>query len=91
MKRKLGADLAPYVILGACHPPSALKALTAVPEVGVLLPCNVCISVEGGKTVVRAMDPAPVMGLIGRQELAQVGLEVRAALTRVVAACEKAD
>jgi len=89
MKKKLGAALAPYVILGACHPPSAMKALSAVPEVGVLLPCNVCVSVEEGKTVVRAMDPAPVMGLIGREELAPVGLEVRAALARVVAACEK--
>ena len=89
MKEKLGADLPPYVILGACHPPSALKAFLAVPEVGVLLPCNVCVSVEGGKTVVRAMDPAPVMGLIGNQDLAPVGAEVRAALTRVVEACER--
>jgi uncharacterized protein (DUF302 family) len=88
MKEKLGADLSPYLILGACHPPSALKAFRAVPEVGVLLPCNVCVSVEGGKTFVRAMDPAPVMGLIGNQELAPVGAEVRAALTRVIQACE---
>jgi len=89
MKEKLGADLPPYVILGACHPPSALKAFLAVPEVGVLLPCNVCVSVEGGETVVRAMDPSPVMGLIGNPDLAPVGAEVRAALTRVIEACEK--
>ena len=91
MKEKLGVDLPPYVILGACHPPSALKAFRAVPEVGVLLPCNVCISVEGGQTIVRAMDPAPVMGLIGNPDLAPVGAEVRAALSRVVAACEKGE
>ncbi|HEX7580069.1 MAG TPA: DUF302 domain-containing protein [Thermoanaerobaculia bacterium] len=89
LKKKTGADLPPYLILGACHPPSALKALAAVPEVGVLLPCNVCVSVEGSRTVVRAMDPAPVMGLIGRPELAPIGTEMRAALSRVVTACEK--
>ena len=89
LKKKTGANLPPYVILGACHPPSALKALAAVPEVGVLLPCNVCVSVEGSRTVVRAMDPAPVMGLIGRPELAPIGTEIRAALSRVVTACEK--
>ena len=77
----------PDLILGACHPPSAHRALTAAPEVGVLLPCNVTVSVEGGKTVVRAMDPAPVMGLVGKAELAAVGAEVGAALKRVVAAC----
>ncbi len=66
MKKKLGADLPPYLILGACHAPSALKALTAAPEVGVLLPCNVTVSVEGGRTVIRAMDPRSVLGLVGR-------------------------
>ena len=89
LKKKLGVDLPPYLILGACHPPSALKAITAAPEAGVLLPCNVCVSVEGSRTVVRAMDPAPVMGLIGRLELMQVGTEIRAALSRVITACEK--
>lgn len=87
LKKKLDVDRPPYLILGACHPPSAHRALTAVPEVGVLLPCNVTVSVEGGKTVVRAMDPAPVMGLVGKAELAAVGAEVGAALKRVVAAC----
>ncbi|OYW01883.1 MAG: hypothetical protein B7Z61_12085, partial [Acidobacteria bacterium 37-71-11] len=57
-------------------------------QVGVLLPCNVTVSVEGGRTVVRAMDPESVMGLIGIPELAPVGASVGAALRRVVAACE---
>ncbi len=85
MKKKLGADLPPYLILGACHAPSALKALTAAPEIGVLLPCNVTVSVERGETVIRAMDPRAVLGLVRVPELAPVGLEVAAALERVVA------
>jgi Uncharacterized conserved protein len=73
LKKKLDVDREPYLILGACHPPSAHKALSAVPEVGVLLPCNVTVSVEGGTTVVRAMDPEGVMGLLDSPELAEVG------------------
>jgi uncharacterized protein (DUF302 family) len=84
MKKKLGVDLSPYLILGACHAPSAFKAFSAAPEVGVLLPCNVTVSVENGKTVIRAMDPASVLGLVGVPELAPVGLEVRAALQRAI-------
>ncbi len=88
LKAKLGVEREPYVILGACHPPSAHRALAAVPEAGVLLPCNVTISVEGGGTVVRAMNPAPVLGLLATPELAEVGEHVGAALRRVVASLE---
>ncbi len=89
MKAKLGVDREPYLILGACHPPSAHAALTASPEVGVLLPCNVTVSVEGGRTVVRAMNPQGVLGLVGNAELAPVGDHVAAVLRRVVAACQE--
>ena len=88
MKAKLGVDREPYLILGACHPPSAHQALGVAPEVGVLLPCNVTVSVEGGRTVVRAMNPEGVLGVIGKPELSPVGLHVGAALRRVLAACE---
>ncbi|MGD1147777.1 MAG: DUF302 domain-containing protein [Thermoanaerobaculaceae bacterium] len=88
LRAKLGVEGEPYVILGACHPPSAHRALTLAPEVGVLLPCNVTVSVEDGATVVRAMDPEAVLGIVGRPELAEVGARVGAALRRVVAACE---
>ena len=86
MKKKLDVDRDPYLILGACHPPSAHRALTAAPEVGVLLPCNVTVSVEGGRTVVRAMNPRAALSLIPSAELAAVAEEVDAALRRVVAA-----
>jgi len=88
LKKKLDVDRPPYLILGACHPPSAHRSLTAVPEVGVLLPCNVTVSVEDGTTVVRAMDPASVMGLVASPELAAVGAEIGAKLRRVVEACK---
>ncbi len=87
LKAKLDVDREPYLILGACHAPSAHRALTVAPEVGVLLPCNVTVSVEGGATIVRAMNPAGAMSIVGKPALAAVGLEVGAALRRVVAAC----
>ena len=87
LKKKLDVDREPYLILGACHPPSALRSLTAVPEVGVLLPCNVTVSVEGGTTVIRAMDPSAVMGLVDAPELVSVGEEIGGKLRRVLDAC----
>lgn len=86
LEEKLGVQVEPNLILGACHPPSAHRALQAVPEVSVLLPCNVCVSVEQGRTVVRAMNPASVMEKLASPALATVGAEVGAALRRVVAA-----
>ena len=86
LKKKLDKDVPPYIILGACHPPSAYRALTALPEVGVLLPCNVTVSVEDGKTVVRAMRPEGVLGILASPQLAEVGEEVGGALKRVLKA-----
>lgn len=84
LKQKLDIDTEPYLILGACHPPSAHKALSALPEVGVLLPCNVTVSVEKGKTVVRAMNPAVALGVLQSDELEEMATEVGAALQNVV-------
>ena len=86
LKKKLNVDRSPYVILGACHPPSAYKALEAAPEVGVLLPCNVTVSVEDGHTVVRAMNPGVALGVMQAEGLAAVAEDVGEALQRAVQA-----
>ncbi len=85
LKNKLGVDRDPFVILGACHPPSAHRALEAAPQVGVLLPCNVTVSTEEGETVVRAMNPSGVMDMLADPVVEEVGREVGAALERVLA------
>jgi uncharacterized protein (DUF302 family) len=86
LKKKLDVDREPYLILGACHPPSAHRSLTAAPEVGVLLPCNVTVSREEGKTVVRAMNPQAALSLVSNPVVAEVAGEVGAALRRVLQA-----
>jgi uncharacterized protein (DUF302 family) len=90
LKEKLGVDVPPNLILGACHPPSAHRALQAVPEVSVLLPCNVAVAVEERGTVIRAMNPEGAMGILGSAELVEVAREVGAALRRVVERVEAA-
>lgn len=85
LKQKLGADMPPYVILGACNPPLAHRALIAEPEIGLLLPCNVIIYVDtGGQTTVSAIDPEAQFTIVGRAELAELAQEVRARLRRAL-------
>lgn len=86
LKNKLQVDRAPYTILGACHPPSAHKVLDSAPEVGVLLPCNVTISVEEGRTVVRAMNPGAVMTVIDNPVVAEVAADIGERLERALGA-----
>jgi uncharacterized protein (DUF302 family) len=86
LKKKLDVDREPYMILGACHPPSAHSALEALPAIGVLLPCNVTVSVEGGKTVVRAMNPQTVMSAVDDPRVAEMASEIGGKLKRVLAA-----
>jgi uncharacterized protein (DUF302 family) len=86
LKKKLGLDMPPYRILGACNPQFAHKALQAEPEIGALLPCNVVVRQTGGKTVVDIMDPLAVMQLVGKPEVEKIANEVRGRLDRVLAA-----
>ena len=86
LKKKLGIERAPYKILGACNPQFAARALEAEPQIGALLPCNVVVRVDGGKTIVEFMDPDAVLELVGRPEVASIAGEVRARLQRVMAA-----
>lgn len=84
LKEKLGAEHRPYIILGACNPPLAHRALTVEPEVGLLLPCNVVVYEEEEGCVVSAMDPSAAMKLVPNPELEAVAKEVRAKLERVL-------
>lgn len=82
LRKKLDVDFPPYVILGACNPGLAHRALTAEPDIGLLLPCNVVVrrDPESQTTIVEAMDPVPVMELAGSEGLADLANEVRARL-----------
>lgn len=84
LKAKLDIDRRPYRILGACNPTFAHKAIDAEPHIGLLLPCNVVVQEEADKSIsVSFMDPAAVLDLVGRDEIADVAKEVRARLQRV--------
>ena len=86
LKKKLGIEVPAYRILGACNPQFAHRALTAEPEIGTLLPCNVVVRKADGKTIVDIMDPLAVMELVGKPEVAKIASEVRGRLDRVLAA-----
>jgi uncharacterized protein (DUF302 family) len=86
LKKKLGVEVEEYVILGACNPPFAHKALQAEPEIGLLLPCNVIVYRNGGITHVSAFDPISMGALVKNPAIDPVAGEVRARLERVIAA-----
>jgi uncharacterized protein (DUF302 family) len=88
MKEKLGADFRPYVILGACNPPLAHRALSADLGVGLLLPCNVVVYDNGdGTAFVEALDPEAALGVVGDDpELAAVAREAKTRLRAAVGA-----
>jgi uncharacterized protein (DUF302 family) len=87
LKKKLGEDMRPYRILGACNPPLAHQAVTAVPEIGLLLPCNVLVREDDeGKVRVSFMDPGSVLGLVDNPDVEPLAEQVKEKLERVLAA-----
>ena len=87
LKKKLDIEKRPYKILGACNPVLANQAMDAEPDIGLLLPCNVVVREdEDGSVIVGFMDPEAVLGLVQRDELKELGAEVRTRLKRVSAA-----
>lgn len=84
LREKLGEEIEDYLILGACNPPLAHRALLAERRIGLLLPCNVVVRAEGGTTMVEALNPEVMVELTGQPDLAPVAEEaarrLRAAL-----------
>ena len=79
-KEKLGIDFKKYAILGACHPPSAHKAVLAEENIGLLLPCNVIIYEKDDKVVISVIKPMMMMQMIDNEQLRQVAETVEAKL-----------
>lgn len=85
LEKKLGVQREPYLILGACNPPLAHRALEAEPELGVLLPCNVVVYQEQGHTHIAAVNAEQMLSIVGNDELGPTASEVRTRLESVVA------
>jgi uncharacterized protein (DUF302 family) len=88
LKAKLDKDFTKYIILGACNPPLAYRALSEELDIGLLLPCNVDVYEDPGtgKTVVSAINPEILVEVTGRADLAPIAAEVRAKLTAALQA-----
>jgi uncharacterized protein (DUF302 family) len=81
LREKLGEEMEPYLILGACNPPLAHRALGVDRQIGLLLPCNVVVRAGGGATLVEALDPQVMVELTERRELEPVAREAARRLT----------
>jgi uncharacterized protein (DUF302 family) len=87
MKNKLGLEMPPYRILGACNPRLASRAIAAEPQIGALLPCNVVVREDSSGAVrVEVMDPRAVLTLVDRPDVAELAAEVRGLLQQALQA-----
>ena len=82
--KKLGTEYPPTVILGACNPTLAHRALTTEPELALLLPCNVVVTQRDGRTTVAAIDATAMLGIVGNAELDMIAKDVNARLASVL-------
>jgi uncharacterized protein (DUF302 family) len=90
IKAKLGIDRSPYLILGACNPNLAHRALEEDPSIGALLPCNVVLRTDGDATIIEAIDPVAAMAVAGTPGLRTIAAEARARLVRAIRALRAA-
>ena len=84
LNEKLGAEIEPYVILGACNPPLAHQALDTEPDLGTLLPCNVAVFEREGEVRISAIDAERMLSIVGNDDLAPIAAQVRDKLGRVI-------
>jgi len=82
MKEKLGLDMRKYIILGACNPPNAYKAILAEENIGLMLPCNVIVYEKGSKTVLSVIRPTAAMQMVDNVELQKVAEAVEVQLKK---------
>ncbi len=84
LKTKLDADFDKYIILGACNPPFAYKALQAEKDIGLLLPCNIIVYEDAGDTFISAIVPTVAMNMVENEKLGGIAVEVEAKLKKVI-------
>jgi uncharacterized protein (DUF302 family) len=84
MKKKLDAEMEPYMILGACNPKMAQQAIGIEPRIGAMLPCNVIVRQVDGGVEVSAIDPVASMAAIENQDLKRIAVQVRDMLGEAV-------
>ena len=86
MKKKLGQEMPPYRILGACNPGFASRAIAAEPQIGALLPCNVVVRQDAASGVhIEVMDPSVILTLVDHTDVALIAAEVRQKLEQALA------
>ncbi|NQU79420.1 DUF302 domain-containing protein [Candidatus Woesearchaeota archaeon] len=84
LKKKLDVDYDKYVILGACNPPFAYKALQSEKDIGLMLPCNVIIYEQDGQVTVSAILPTVAMGMIENPNLKSIAVQIEEKLKKVI-------
>lgn len=84
LREKLGAEMEPYLILGACNPPLAHQALSIEPDLGTLLPCNVVVYERDGETHISAIEAERMLSIVGNDTLQPIATKVQQKLAGVV-------
>ncbi len=84
LKKKLNVDYDNYIIMGACNPPFAYQALQVVKDVGLMMPCNVVVFDDNGKTFVECVMPTVLMNLVKNDKLKPVAEQIESKLKKVV-------
>ncbi len=89
LQEKIGEEIEPYIILGACNPKLAFRALGAEREIGLMLPCNVVVRAQGNETLVEIADPEAMLGVSSNAALKPVAAEAKERLKRALETLEK--